>query len=134
MDEAQLVARLDQDVLEVLGHYGDDALVDAACKMLGRAERPLVLTGSGILWSAAESALQQFVDLSGIPFYTTPQGRGVVPDDHPLTNSRPGVPQDHILVVIQLAGGNDGLNTIIPLDHDDYRRARPRMSITKVAQ
>src|SRR5438874_9168258 len=64
---------------------GDDALVDAACKMLGRAERPLVLTGSGILWSAAESALQQFVDLSGIPFYTTPQGRGVVPDDHPLS-------------------------------------------------
>jgi len=29
--------------------------------------------------------LQEFVELSGIPFYTTPQGRGVIPEDHPLS-------------------------------------------------
>ena len=29
--------------------------------------------------------MQQFVEKAGIPFYTTPQGRGVVPDDHPLS-------------------------------------------------
>src|SRR5437764_1175501 len=46
---------------------------------------PLLLTGSGILWSAAEAELQQFVERAGIPFYTTPQGRGVVPDDHQLS-------------------------------------------------
>src|SRR5262249_51762019 len=38
-----------------------------------------------ILWSAAEAELQQFVELVGVPFYTTPQGRGVVPDDHVLS-------------------------------------------------
>ena len=27
--------------------------------------------------------LEQFVNETGIPFYTTPQGRGVVPEDHP---------------------------------------------------
>ena len=27
----------------------------------------------------------QFVEKAGIPFYTTPQGRGVVPDDHPYS-------------------------------------------------
>jgi alkylation response protein AidB-like acyl-CoA dehydrogenase len=27
--------------------------------------------------------MRQFVEKAGIPFYTTPQGRGVVPDDHP---------------------------------------------------
>ena len=28
------------------------------------------------------SELQELVELTSIPFYTTPQGRGVVPDDH----------------------------------------------------
>jgi len=32
-----------------------------------------------------------------------------------------------ILVLMQLAGGNDGLNTLIPLENDHYRRARPRL-------
>jgi acetolactate synthase-1/2/3 large subunit len=29
--------------------------------------------------------LKEFVELSGIPFYTTPQGRGVIAEDHPLS-------------------------------------------------
>lgn len=36
-----------------------------------------------------------------------------------------------ILVVVQLAGGNDGLNTIVPVEMDDYYRARPRLAIPK---
>jgi acetolactate synthase-1/2/3 large subunit len=64
---------------------GDPALIDDALRLLARAERPLIITGSGILWSAAEAELQQFVELAGIPFYTTPQGRGVLPDDHALS-------------------------------------------------
>ena len=32
-----------------------------------------------------------------------------------------------ILVVLQLAGGNDGLNTVIPFADDAYRRARPTL-------
>ena len=35
------------------------------------------------------------------------------------------------LVIIQLAGGNDGLNTIIPYNNDLYYNARPRLAITK---
>lgn len=34
-----------------------------------------------------------------------------------------------ILVVVQLAGGNDGLNTVIPFADDSYHRARRRLSI-----
>jgi acetolactate synthase-1/2/3 large subunit len=64
---------------------GDPALIDDAVRLLALAERPLVLTGSGILWSDAEAELQQLVELLGVPFYTTPQGRGVVPDDHALS-------------------------------------------------
>ena len=41
------------------------------------------VTGSGILWAAAGAELQRFVEATGISFYTTPQGRGAVPEDHP---------------------------------------------------
>jgi acetolactate synthase-1/2/3 large subunit len=63
--------------------YGDPALVRRTVEMLAAAERPLIVTGSGILWSQAHEAMQAFVNETGIPFYTTPQGRGVVPEDHP---------------------------------------------------
>lgn len=32
-----------------------------------------------------------------------------------------------ILVVVQLSGGNDGLNTVIPYKHELYRKARPSL-------
>src|SRR5947208_2639002 len=53
-------------------------LVDAIAK----ARQPIILSGSGVIWSQAWPELQEFVEKTGIPFYTTPQGRGVVPDDH----------------------------------------------------
>lgn len=40
--------------------------------------------------------------------------------------------KDHpVLVVLQLAGGNDGLNTIVPLADDLYFKARPTLAIPK---
>jgi uncharacterized protein (DUF1501 family) len=40
--------------------------------------------------------------------------------------------RDHpILVIVQLAGGNDGLNTIVPFGRDAYYRARPTIGIPK---
>ena len=35
-----------------------------------------------------------------------------------------------ILVVLQLAGGNDGLNTVVPYADDAYHRARPRLALS----
>jgi uncharacterized protein (DUF1501 family) len=34
-----------------------------------------------------------------------------------------------ILVVLQMAGGNDGINTVVPYSNDDYHRARPRLGL-----
>ncbi len=34
-----------------------------------------------------------------------------------------------ILVILQMAGGNDGLNTVIPYADDAYHRARPRLGV-----
>ena len=64
---------------------GDPALVKEAVALLKAAERPLVITGTGIIWSGAMQELQEFVETTGIPFYTTPQGRGVIPEDHALS-------------------------------------------------
>src|SRR5947209_1748917 len=34
-----------------------------------------------------------------------------------------------ILVVLQMAGGNDGLNTVVPYANDHYRRARSHLGL-----
>ena len=38
---------------------------------------------------------------------------------------------DRVLVVIELAGGNDGLNTVIPFADDTYRQLRPKLAVAK---
>jgi uncharacterized protein (DUF1501 family) len=53
------------------------------------------------------------------------------PRDLKQVRSVPGVPDDRILVVLQLAGGNDGLNTIVPYANDDYYRVRPTLGIPR---
>jgi thiamine pyrophosphate-dependent acetolactate synthase large subunit-like protein len=64
---------------------GEPARVDELINALSKAKQPIILTGSGVIWSQAWTELQSFVEKSGVPFYTTPQGRGVLPDDHPLS-------------------------------------------------
>jgi uncharacterized protein (DUF1501 family) len=48
------------------------------------------------------------------------------PLEQQLTSSN-----DRILVVVQLSGGNDGLNTIIPYENDLYYNSRPKIAIPK---
>ena len=44
----------------------------------------------------------------------------------------PGTTNDHVLVVIQMSGGNDGLNTVIPLDqYGNYVNARGNIAIAQ---
>lgn len=40
-----------------------------------------------------------------------------------------GFKDDRILVVVQLGGGNDGLNTVVPYSNDAYYRARPALAL-----
>src|SRR5215470_394388 len=37
----------------------------------------------------------------------------------------------NILVILQLAGGNDGLNTVVPYSNDYYYRARPKLALSE---
>lgn len=65
---------------------GDSALVEQAAELLLNAERPLLIVGKGVRWGGDEAFgdLQQLVDDLGVPFLTSPMGRGFIPDDHPL--------------------------------------------------
>lgn len=45
--------------------------------------------------------------------------------------SAPGTPDDRILVVIELSGGNDGLNAVVPYGMREYHNARPNIGITE---
>ncbi|MDQ3845252.1 MAG: DUF1501 domain-containing protein [Bacteroidota bacterium] len=47
------------------------------------------------------------------------EGRQVVP------------PGNKVVVILQLSGGNDGLNTVIPVRNDIYYRSRPRLGIER---
>ena len=62
-----------------------------------------------------------------VPCFIKRSALGMLGD--PLLASQPGVPEERILVVIQLGGGNDGLNTVVPFGDDAYHRARPQIGI-----
>ncbi len=40
-------------------------------------------------------------------------------------------PADTVLVVVELAGGNDGLNTVVPFENDIYARSRTSLRLSK---
>jgi 2-hydroxyacyl-CoA lyase 1 len=62
-----------------------DEYIDAALNLLQKAERPLVLVGKGMAWSRAEKEVRDFIERTQLPFVRSPMGKGVVPDDHPLS-------------------------------------------------
>ena len=48
-----------------------------------------------------------------------------------MMNSLSQLETDRVLVLLQLDGGNDGLNTIVPTSNDIYYQSRPNLAIAK---
>ncbi len=63
---------------------GDPSYVHKAIELLLRAERPLVIAGSGVWWAQAATELQEFIELTKIPVACVDMGQGSLPADHPL--------------------------------------------------
>ena len=62
----------------------DGGDVNKLLKLLSKAERPVVIAGSGVWWSDAGAELQSFIEKASVPLYTVCLGRGAVSDQHPL--------------------------------------------------
>jgi len=59
--------------------------IEAALSALESAERPLVVVGKGMAWSRAEAEVREFIERTQLPFLASPMGKGVLPDDDPLS-------------------------------------------------
>jgi acetolactate synthase-1/2/3 large subunit len=59
-----------------------DSVRDLAA-LLARAERPVIMAGSGVYWDDAAAALQALADRVGLPVFMNGAGRGSLPHDHP---------------------------------------------------
>lgn len=64
--------------------------VRQAIGLLQRAQRPVLLVGSGVRSAGAEGLLMAFAEKAGIPVLTSWLGMDLIGDDHPLYAGRPG--------------------------------------------
>lgn len=62
----------------------DPASLAALLDRLLRAERPLIVAGTGVIISQAWTALTRFAEALGIPVATTLGGKGAIAEEHPL--------------------------------------------------
>jgi len=74
---------------------------------------------TGLMMTSATLTIPMFLQRSASAMSLQAAGR----------RSVPGVPDERVLVVIQLGGGNDGLNTVVPFGDANYYRARPGIAI-----
>jgi acetolactate synthase-1/2/3 large subunit len=63
----------------------EEALIEAAARLINEAERPVILAGHGIIMSGASQQLQELAEIGGIPIALTLLGKGAIAESHPLT-------------------------------------------------
>jgi acetolactate synthase I/II/III large subunit len=62
-----------------------------AAQLLKSAERPVIFAGNGIALSDAYDELKRLAELIGAPVATTLMGKGVFPENHPLSLGMTGI-------------------------------------------
>ncbi|MCU0599066.1 MAG: thiamine pyrophosphate-binding protein, partial [Desulfobacterales bacterium] len=85
--------------------HPEPSQLQEAARLINSAKQPMFLGGSGIGFSGCAETLKTFIDKTGIPFALANNGRGVLPDDHPLcindggfTGIMTGLPQADVIV------------------------------------
>ncbi|MFB4161591.1 thiamine pyrophosphate-binding protein [Geomicrobium sp. JSM 1781026] len=84
---------VDTSLFEKLKHHTrvidkpslDEETAERMVHALADAKRPVIYAGGGVVLADATEELQTFVDHMNIPVAHSLMGKGVLPDDHPLT-------------------------------------------------
>ncbi|WP_031464918.1 glyoxylate carboligase [Sciscionella sediminilitoris] len=71
------------------------AQIEKAMAMLAAAQRPLIVSGGGVVQAEASALLVEFAELVGAPVIPTLMGWGSIPDDHPLMAGMAGLQTAH---------------------------------------
>ncbi|MSQ27633.1 MAG: thiamine pyrophosphate-binding protein [Dehalococcoidia bacterium] len=86
------------------GSAGDLDILEQAAVALGRAERPLLVVGGGLLSSGAWVELQQLAEMLEAPVIMSQNGRGAISDRHYLAQVPPAavslVPASDVVMAI----------------------------------
>jgi acetolactate synthase-1/2/3 large subunit len=62
----------------------EEKALNAAVEIIEKARRPLLLIGAAANRKQSSKMLREFVDKTGIPFFSTQMGKGVIDERHPL--------------------------------------------------
>jgi acetolactate synthase-1/2/3 large subunit len=63
----------------------DQEVVRRAADLLARAQKPLIWAGGGAIVSDSSPEMKDLAEALGAPVATTAQGKGVIPENHPLS-------------------------------------------------
>jgi tartronate-semialdehyde synthase len=94
------LAEIDFDIdtyepLPVTRPAASRAQAEKALEMLNASERPLIVSGGGVINADASDLLVEFAELVGVPVVPTLMGWGTIPDDHPLAAGMVGLQTSH---------------------------------------
>lgn len=95
--------------------------VERAADMLASAKKPAIIIGKGAAFARVEEQLKQLVDTTGIPYLPMSMGKGVLPDNGPLSAlaCRSTIMEDADVVI--LAGAR--LNWLLSRGHGKWSTA-----------
>ena len=71
------------------------AQIEKALDLLQASEKPLIVSGGGVINADASDLLVEFAELTGVPVVPTLMGWGSIPDDHELTAGMVGLQTSH---------------------------------------
>ena len=63
----------------------DPSRAKEAAELLSKAKRPLIWAGGGAISADASAELMELATALNVPVMTTPEGKGIIPEDHPLS-------------------------------------------------
>ena len=81
--------------LPVYKPFANKKQIEKAMEMLMAAQKPLIVSGGGVINADAADLLVEFAELTNIPVIPTLMGWGTIPDDHPLMAGMVGLQTSH---------------------------------------